>query len=311
MFVSVDLPIPGEPPSSTSEPGTRPPPSTRSSSPMPVDMRVTGAEPTSPKGSGTSVGRETADAADPTRRLPPVRPPWPRAAGRRSSTSVFHASQPGHWPCHCADWKPHCEQRGWCHGTCRSPAYASVETAQSALSPRRRSGCDARTSSTSRQRPSGICPIRRRRPRLEAAALVQGDGCGVLGEDAGPQRPEALALGCRDQRLQQRAADPTTGAGGVDVDAHLADPPVDGAAGHRAEGGPSERLPATVAVAVTVVRASVEGFVSVAGAGDQRGVTGALARPVLPGRRLGLEGRVAAGDAQPRRCAPRPASHRR
>ena len=34
MFVSVDLPIPGEPPSSTSEPGTRPPPSTRSSSPI-------------------------------------------------------------------------------------------------------------------------------------------------------------------------------------------------------------------------------------------------------------------------------------
>ncbi len=35
MLVSVDLPIPGEPPSSTSEPGTSPPPSTRSSSPMP------------------------------------------------------------------------------------------------------------------------------------------------------------------------------------------------------------------------------------------------------------------------------------
>src|SRR5450759_2860165 len=47
MFVSVDLPMPGEPPSSTSEPGTRPPPSTRSSSPMPVDIRSTGAAPTS------------------------------------------------------------------------------------------------------------------------------------------------------------------------------------------------------------------------------------------------------------------------
>ena len=32
---------PGEPPSSTSEPGTRPPPSTRSSSPMPVCSRAT------------------------------------------------------------------------------------------------------------------------------------------------------------------------------------------------------------------------------------------------------------------------------
>ena len=43
MFVSVDLPIPGEPPSSTSDPGTSPPPSTRSSSPMPVDSRVDAA----------------------------------------------------------------------------------------------------------------------------------------------------------------------------------------------------------------------------------------------------------------------------
>ena len=32
---SVDLPMPGSPPSSTSEPGTRPPPSTRSTSRMP------------------------------------------------------------------------------------------------------------------------------------------------------------------------------------------------------------------------------------------------------------------------------------
>ena len=36
MFVSVDLPIPGAPPSSTTDPGTMPPPSTRSSSPIPV-----------------------------------------------------------------------------------------------------------------------------------------------------------------------------------------------------------------------------------------------------------------------------------
>src|SRR5262249_43790611 len=33
---SVDLPMPGSPPTSTAEPGTRPPPSTRSSSAMPV-----------------------------------------------------------------------------------------------------------------------------------------------------------------------------------------------------------------------------------------------------------------------------------
>ena len=37
---SVDLPMPGSPPSSTSDPGTTPPPSTRSNSPMPVERRV-------------------------------------------------------------------------------------------------------------------------------------------------------------------------------------------------------------------------------------------------------------------------------
>ena len=51
MLVSVDLPIPGAPPSSTSEPGTRPPPSTRSSSPMPVGS-ATGAAPTSASDTG-------------------------------------------------------------------------------------------------------------------------------------------------------------------------------------------------------------------------------------------------------------------
>ena len=36
---SVDLPMPGSPPTSTAEPGTRPPPSTRSNSAMPVGSR--------------------------------------------------------------------------------------------------------------------------------------------------------------------------------------------------------------------------------------------------------------------------------
>ena len=36
---SVDLPIPGSPPTRTSDPGTRPPPRTRSSSPIPSDSR--------------------------------------------------------------------------------------------------------------------------------------------------------------------------------------------------------------------------------------------------------------------------------
>ena len=90
--VSVDLPMPGEPPSSTSEPGTRPPPSTRSSSPMPVDRRSSGA---------ARLARGARPASGPRRPVPPCAAP--SRGGARSSTSVFHAPQPGHWPCHRAD----------------------------------------------------------------------------------------------------------------------------------------------------------------------------------------------------------------
>src|SRR3954469_12039754 len=102
MFVSVDLPMPGEPPSSTSEPGTRPPPSTRSSSPMPVCSRGTRSTATSRSGTG----RAAAPAPPPPR---PAAPPA-RGAGARSSTSVFHSPQPGQRPCHFALWAPHAEQ---------------------------------------------------------------------------------------------------------------------------------------------------------------------------------------------------------
>ena len=107
MFVSVDLPIPGEPPSSTSEPGTRPPPSTRSSSPIPVDIRRTGATPISL----SRRGARRCARAEPLRAPGPraARRAWPcpRAGRRGSSTSAFQASQPGHCPCHCGAWKPH------------------------------------------------------------------------------------------------------------------------------------------------------------------------------------------------------------
>ena len=111
MFVSVDLPIPGAPPSSTSEPGTSPPPSTRSSSPTPVDRRSTGAAPTSASGRevlARGLPPRVRLAAAPAR---PARPlPAPELAGARSSTSVFHSPQPGHCPCHWADCNPHSEQ---------------------------------------------------------------------------------------------------------------------------------------------------------------------------------------------------------
>ena len=98
--VSVDLPIPGEPPISTSEPGTRPPPRIWSSSPIPVDSRAWRSARTSDSRTGFT-GRPAA-----------ARPPRARAgaAARASSASVFHAPQPGHWPCHLADSVPQAEQ---------------------------------------------------------------------------------------------------------------------------------------------------------------------------------------------------------
>ena len=111
MLVSVDFPIPGDPPSSTSDPGTRPPPSTRSSSPIPVDIRCSGPAPTSLKGRGTAAA---ARRAPPGREPPPAGRPRPAGApaplATGSSTSEFHAPHSGQRPCHCADWWPHCEQ---------------------------------------------------------------------------------------------------------------------------------------------------------------------------------------------------------
>ena len=109
MFVSVDLPIPGEPPSSTSEPGTSPPPSTRSSSPMPVDRRSTGAAPTSRSGRGALRSPARTRSAPASRRRARARR-RPRPAGTRSSTSVFQAPQAGHCPCHFASCAPQSEQ---------------------------------------------------------------------------------------------------------------------------------------------------------------------------------------------------------
>src|SRR5689334_7977038 len=78
--VMVDLPIPGEPPMSTIEPGTRPPPSTRSSSPIPVCRRRSLGASTSASGTGGSARfddeRLEPDGGD---------------DGGRSSTIVFHS----------------------------------------------------------------------------------------------------------------------------------------------------------------------------------------------------------------------------
>ena len=94
MLVSVDLPMPGEPPSSTSEPGTRPPPRTRSSSPIDVLSRGARSARTSRNGTGRGAGALLRAA---------------RPAETRSSVSVFHSPQDGHCPCHLGVWAPHTE----------------------------------------------------------------------------------------------------------------------------------------------------------------------------------------------------------
>ena len=97
----VDLPMPGAPPISTSEPGTMPPPSTRSSSPMPVLKR--GECPAATSASGTGFAALAGAARD-------SRAPALTGSATRSSTIVFHSSQPGQRPCHLGLALPHCEQ---------------------------------------------------------------------------------------------------------------------------------------------------------------------------------------------------------
>ena len=53
----------------------------------------------------------TVASAAPAARAPATL--WKRVGARsprRDSTSVFHASQCGHWPCHLGDWPPHSVQ---------------------------------------------------------------------------------------------------------------------------------------------------------------------------------------------------------
>ncbi len=76
---SVLLPMPGSPPTSSSEPGTSPPPSTRSSSRMPV--RVRSADSTSTCASGRAPSPRTAPAG--TQRLAPRGAASRTARGRR------------------------------------------------------------------------------------------------------------------------------------------------------------------------------------------------------------------------------------
>src|SRR6185295_777234 len=94
----VDLPMPGSPPTNRAEPGTSPPPVTRSNSPMPVGRRLGGA---------SSVFRSSRLILRPlTRRDAPP----PKGGAMPSSVMVFQPPQASHLPDHLAwvapqDWQ--------------------------------------------------------------------------------------------------------------------------------------------------------------------------------------------------------------
>ena len=87
--------MPGAPPMTVTDPGTRPPPSTRSTSPTPV---VVGER----SSVGTSPTRRAGSAA-----TGPDRP----TARTASSVRVFHSPHVGHCPAHWGDAPPQDEQR--------------------------------------------------------------------------------------------------------------------------------------------------------------------------------------------------------
>src|SRR5437660_4518783 len=96
----VDFPMPGSPPTSTTDPGTMPPPSTKSNSRRPVCQRVNVPPPTA--------DRRTGGLPDGAACLLSERPP---ARPTASSTSVFHAPQESQRPAHFGCSAPQSVQR--------------------------------------------------------------------------------------------------------------------------------------------------------------------------------------------------------
>ena len=100
--MSVDFPMPGSPPISTSEPRTRPPPSTRSSSPMPVSVRSLRSMTTS-----LSVTGRVPGASAPRRALGVAGAARSSTSGTSSPVARLQSGQvPG-----LGVAKPHCWQR--------------------------------------------------------------------------------------------------------------------------------------------------------------------------------------------------------
>ncbi len=88
------LPMPGSPPSSVTDPGTMPPPSTRSSSPIPVGCGRPIWVSMSPIWTGVDGANDVSAGVA-------------SGGAASSSTSVFHAPHPEHWPAHLGCEVPH------------------------------------------------------------------------------------------------------------------------------------------------------------------------------------------------------------
>src|SRR5437879_3476177 len=86
---SVDLPMPGSPPTSSTEPRTKPPPVTRSSSPMPDERR----------GASVLLPVRLSSANVRPLRLERIETGIEVAPVVSSSASVFHSPQDSHLPC--------------------------------------------------------------------------------------------------------------------------------------------------------------------------------------------------------------------
>src|SRR5919199_2770319 len=95
----VDLPTPGSPPTSVSEPLTRPPPRTRASSPMPMGRRAKSADRMSARRSGRAAGTG-----------PLLRWAVPALAERTTSSNDPQASHSGHRPSERGLRYPHSRQ---------------------------------------------------------------------------------------------------------------------------------------------------------------------------------------------------------
>ena len=167
MPVSVDLPMPGEPPSSTSEPGTSPPPRTRSTSPMPVRSRGARAVSTSRRRTTRPAAAPAAAPRRAARRRRRARRPA-RAPRRTCSTprspGTGRASGPrcGRRPSRRGSWRAG-------HGAVRLGPRADV------AAPAGRPA--ARGTPAARQRPSGPLSRAARMPAMPQSTTIQATVC--------------------------------------------------------------------------------------------------------------------------------------